>query len=316
MNLKSIYDQLNVFKQCRQYNLSIWQCPNFLTIVMGIVTMASMIGTYIIANQYSDEPEMAALMVIIVTIIVFIIGYFIVNSFNYLAEANRLKSEFVGIASHQLRTPLSALKWAMNILMDDLSLDESKKHEYMEIIKMSNERMIKLVNDLLDVSRIEQGRIDLKPEKFSLINLAKEIVNEVEPLAQKNNISLNLEAAENLPDIWADPSRIHLIVQNLLENAIKYTGKGGAVRAIFKKQGNYLRGEIIDNGVGISSDEQARVFQKFFRSDNARRNQVEGTGLGLFLVKAIAEMSKGKVGFTSQENKGSAFWFMLPIVKN
>ena len=83
-----------------------------------------------------------------------------------------------------------------------------------------------------------------------------------------------------MPDIWADPSRIHLIVQNLLENAIKYTGKGGAVRAIFKKQGNYLRGEIIDNGVGISSDEQARVFQKFFRSDNARRNQVEGTGLG------------------------------------
>lgn len=316
MNLKNIFDQLNIPKQCRQYNLSIWQCPNFLTIVMGIVTMIAMLGTYMIASRYSDEPEMAALTVIIVTIIVFIIGYFIVNSFNYLAEANRLKSEFVGIASHQLRTPLSALKWAMNILMDDASLDETKRREYMEIIRTSNERMIKLVNDLLDVSRIEQGRIDLKPEKFSLVNLAKDIIDEVRPLAQKNNISLNLEAEENLPDAWADSSRIHLVIQNLLENAIKYTGTGGAVRAVLKKQGNYLRGEIMDTGVGIPLDELDRVFQKFFRSDNAKKNQVEGTGLGLFIVKAIVEMSKGKVGFETKENEGSAFWFIIPIAKS
>lgn len=316
MNLKNIYNQLNVFKQCRQYNLPIWQCPNFLTIVMGIVTMIAMFGTYMIANHYSDEPEMAALTVIIVTVIVFIIGYFIVNSFNYLAEASRLKSEFVSIASHQLRTPLSALKWAMNILMGDASLSEEKRREYLEIIKMSNERMIKLVNDLLDVSRIEQGRIDLKPEKFSLVNLTKEIINEVRPLAQKNNIFLNLEAMENLPDAWADSSRIHLVIQNLLENAIKYTEAGGSVRVVFKKQGDYLRVEIIDNGVGIPLDEQGRVFQKFFRSDNAKKNQVEGTGLGLFIVKAIVEMSKGKVDFESKKNEGSTFWFVIPIAKS
>lgn len=316
MGFKKICDQLNIIKQCRQYNLSIWQCPNFLTIVMGIVTMIAMFGTYMIANHYSDEPEMAALVVIAVTIVVFVIGYFIVQSFSFLAEANRLKSEFVGIASHQLRTPLSSLKWAMNILMDDASLSEEKRREYLEIIKTSNERMIKLVNDLLDVSRIEQGRIDLKPEKFSFVNLAKDIINEVRPLARKNNISLNLDAMENLPEAWVDPSRIHLAFQNLLENAIKYTGEGGTVRAVLKKQGNYLRSEIIDTGVGIPLDEQDRVFQKFFRSDNVKKNQVEGTGLGLFIVKAIVEMSKGKVGFESKENEGSAFWFTIPIAKS
>lgn len=316
MKLKNAFDQLNISKQCRQYNLSIWQCPNFLTIIMGIVTMIAMIGTYMIASRYSNEPEMAALTVIIVTIIVFIIGYFIVNSFNYLAEANRLKSEFVGIASHQLRTPLSALKWAMNILMDDPFLDKGKQREYLEIIKTSNERMIKLVNDLLDVSRIEQGRIDLKPEKFSLAKLTQEIIDEVRPLAQKNNIFLTLEVQENIGEAWADPSRIHLVLQNLLENAIKYTESGGMVKAILKNQGSYLRAEIADSGVGIPVAEQSRVFQKFFRSDNAKKNQVEGTGLGLFIVKAIAEMSKGKVGFESKEKQGSTFWFIIPIAKS
>lgn len=315
MNFKDILKQLNVVKQCRQYNLSIWQCPSFLTILMGIVTMIAMIGTYVIANRYSDEPEMAALMVIIVTIIVFIISHFIINSFNYLAEANRLKSEFVGIASHQLRTPLSALKWAMNILMDDKSLDDAKKREYLDIVKASNERMIKLVNDLLDVSRIDQGRMDLKPEKFSLQNLAKEIIEELKLTAQKNNISLNIELEGDLPDVWADVSRVHLVFQNLMENAIKYSIPGGIVRAVFKKQGGFARCEIIDNGVGIPANQQERVWQKFFRSDNAKKNQVEGTGLGLFIVKAIIEMSRGKVGFQSQEDKGSVFWFTIPIVK-
>lgn len=313
MSFKDIFKQLNVVKQCRQYNLSIWQCPSFLTILMGIVTMIAMIGTYVIANRYSDEPEMAALMVIIVTIIVFIISYFIINSFNYLAEANRLKSEFVGIASHQLRTPLSALKWAMNILMDDKSLDDAKKREYLDIVKTSNERMIKLVNDLLDVSRIDQGRMDLKPEKFSLQNLAKEIIEELKLTAQKNNISLNIELEGDLPDVWADVSRVHLVFQNLMENAIKYSISGGMVRAVFKKQGGFARCEIIDNGVGIPVNQQERVWQKFFRSDNAKKNQVEGTGLGLFIVKAIVEMSRGKVGFQSQEDKGSVFWFTIPI---
>lgn len=315
MKLKNVFDQLNVFKQCRQYNLSAWQCPNFLTIIMGIVTMIAMIGTYMISSRYSSEPEMAALTVIVVTIIVFIIGYFIVNSFSYLAEANRLKSEFVGIASHQLRTPLAALKWAMNILMDDSSLDKGKQKEYLEIIKTSNERMIKLVNDLLDVSRIDQGRIDLKPEKFSLVELTQEIINEVRPLAQKNSILLTLETQGSLGEAWADPSRIHLILQNLLENAIKYTETGGTVKAILKNQGGYLRAEIADSGVGIPAAEQSHVFQKFFRSDNVKKNQVEGTGLGLFIVKAITEMSKGKVGFESKEKQGSTFWFEIPKVK-
>jgi signal transduction histidine kinase len=315
MSLRNILNQFNIAKQCRQYNLSLWQCPGFLTIVMGVTTLIVMSGTYLIANHYAEEPEVAALIVIIVTAIIFVIGYLIVNSFNYLAEANRMKSEFVGIVSHQLRTPLSALKWALGLLIKEEALSEEQRKEYLEIVKSSNNRMIKLVNDLLDISRIERGKIDIKPQKFSLAKLAQESVSDLELAARKNNVKIELKNDENLPDVWADPSRIRLVLQNLLDNAVKYSNDNGRVEVKIGREGDNLRCEIIDNGVGISVSQQSQVFQKFFRSDNIKKNQVEGTGLGLFIVKAIIEMSKGKVDFESKEGKGSNFWFTIPIIK-
>lgn len=314
MNFKNILDQLNFIKQCRRYNLGLWQCPGFLTLMMGLVTIAAMLGTYFIASRYTEEPRIVALIVLITTAIIFIIGYFIVISFNRLAEVNQMKSEFVSIVSHQLRTPLSSLKWSLNLLMrGKLGKIDSKQEEYLKIIEESNERMIKLVNDLLDVSRIEQGRLDLKPERISLSDLVKEIILEVTPLAQANNVLIEMEIDDNLPSVFADPARLRLAIQNLIDNAIKYIKEKGKVKIKLNKKNSQVKCQIEDNGVGIPDYQKNQVFQKFFRSENIMKHQIKGTGLGLFIAKAIIEASGGEIGFTSQEGVGSTFWFTLPI---
>jgi signal transduction histidine kinase len=228
-----------------------------------------------------------------------------------------MKSEFVSITSHQLRTPLSALKWSLNLLMDERwqRLDEKQK-EYFEIMKTSNDRMIRLVNDLLDVSRIEQGRLDLKPAKFSLSGLARDFEAEIMPIAAGRKISLSLEAEKDLPDGWADAERIRLVLQNLVDNAIKYSNDGGTVKIKIERFGDFLRCEVQDKGVGIPEHQKAEVFGKFFRSDNVRKYQTDGTGLGLFIARGIIDASGGSIGFDSEENKGSAFWFTIPIAKS
>lgn len=281
---------------------------------MGVVTIGTMIGTYLIAYFFVDQPEMVALIVIVATGVIFIVGHFIINSFVYLAEANRMKSEFVSITSHQLRTPLSAVKWSLNLLMDERwqKLDQKQK-EYFEIMKTSNNRMIRLVNDLLDVSRIEQERLDVKPGKFSLGDLTRGFMAEVMPIANGRKISLSLNVEGDLPEAWADAERVRSVLQNLVDNAIKYTDEGGAVKIELSQLGKFLKCEIRDNGVGIPEHQKEEVFRKFFRSDNVRKYQTDGTGLGLFIAKGIVDALGGKMGFSSKENQGSVFWFTLPI---
>jgi len=316
MSFKNILDQLNFVKQCRRYNLGLWQCPSFLTLMMGLVTIAAMLGTYFIASRFTEEPAIVALIVLITTAIIFIIGYLIVINFNRLAEVNRMKSEFVSIVSHQLRTPLSSLKWSLNLLMGGkLDKIDIKQKEYLKIIEESNERMIKLVNDLLDVSRIEQGRLDLKPERVSLPNLIKDLISEMTPLAQANNVLIELEIDDNLPDVFADSARLRLAIGNLIDNAIRYIKEKGKVKIKLTKKNNQVKCQIEDNGVGIPDYQKNQVFQKFFRSENIMKYQIKGTGLGLFIAKAIIEASGGKIGFTSQEGVGSTFWVILPIAK-
>ncbi len=281
---------------------------------MGLVTIAAMLGTYFIATYLSEEPQVVALIVLLTAVIIFTIGYFIINSFSYLAEANRMKSEFVSITSHQLRTPLSAAKWSLNLLMDEKMCPVgSKEMEYLEIIRNSNERMIKLVNDLLDVSRIEQSRLDLKAQKFSLAKIVADFISEAAPMAHDHGISLELEAKDNLPDAWADASRMRLVVQNLIDNAIKYSNEKDKVQIKLGQTNGFLKFEVHDNGVGIPEHQKDQIFQKFFRSENVKKHQTDGTGLGLFIAKAIVEASGGKIGFVSEEGKGSTFWFTVPI---
>ena len=314
MSFKKVCDELNVVKSCRQYGLTLWQCPNFLFLVLGFIVIFTILITYYIANLYMPDPRIAALIVMVVSAILMIIGNMIVQSFNRLAKANQSKSEFISIASHQLRSPITNIKWMLSILMKSNGKEiDSEQLEQMRAIKENNDRMNTLVNDLLIAARVDQGRLILKSEEMDLKALVEQLIKEYQPYAQANHIALHLQSDQDLLKVFADRTQIKIAVQRLLENGIKYIKGIGSVKIRLINKKKSVRCEVEDTGVGIPKQEQKKVFQKFFRSQNIMRYQTQGSGLGLFIAKSIIQNSRGKIGFSSQENKGSIFWVELPV---
>ena len=314
MNLKKIFDQFNIPTQCKKYGLPLWQCPHFLFLVMGIIIIVSTLVAYAIGSRYVEDPQVVALIVLLVTAVLFTIAVIITRSFERLAEANRMKSEFISVVSHQLRSPLSNLRWAIELLISGRANGVSEKQlEYFKILKENSARMGELVSDLLTVSRIETAKLLLKKEEISLEDLIRKIIEELEPFAKASNVKVEFRAKENLPKVFADPSQIRLVIENLLDNAIRYIKEKGRVEIKLEKIDKYCRFEIKDTGVGIPKEDQKYIFQKFFRSENVMRYQTQGSGLGLYIAKSIVEKSGGKIGFKSQEGIGSTFWFTIPL---
>lgn len=319
MFFKTVIKKLDITAECRKYGLNFWQCPNSLFLVMGIIIIGAMIATYFIGVLFV-EPEMIIAIVSAVTVILLVIGHSLVVSFARIAEANQMKSEFVSIVSHQLRTPLSSLKWSLGLLRGKRigSLGKKQK-EYVDIIVDSNNKMIKLVNDLLSVSRIEQRRLEVEPQKISIEVLIENVVRELGFLAESRNVRVVFKNNKNLPKVYVDPDKIQMVIQNLVDNAVKYSKKDDGLveisAEINEKNKKTIKVSIKDNGVGIPKFLQKQIFGKFFRADGLIKQKVEGAGLGLFIAKGIVKISNGKIDFESKEGQGSTFWFTLPIAK-
>mgnify|MGYP001121926293 CR=1 FL=1 len=234
-------------------------------------------------------------------------------------RVERLKSEFVTVAAHQLRTPLSAIKWTLKMFLEgDLGQLTPNQLNFIEKLYQSNERMIELVNDLLNVARIEEGRQITELVPASLESLCQEVIDSFKYLLDKKNIVFGfLLPAEKLPLVKVDRESIKLVIHNLLDNAIKYTPVGGQITiSLTKKNDEFLEFQIKDTGFGIPKDQQHRIFSRFFRGANIIKLETEGTGLGLFIVKNIVEAHGGRVWFESEEGKGTTFYFTLPILQS
>lgn len=312
--LKNLLRQFNVVQQCRRYRLKLWQCPSFLFMVMGLIIIGVMAATYFIARLYTG-PEIIILLETIITAVLFIIGHLIIQGFDGLAKLNITMSEFISIASHQLRTPLTHLRWTVEAMLEEKPTPalDPKQLEHLEYIRSNSKRMTMLVNDLLNVSRIEQGSLNLKSAPFSLSQLIDEVMADFETAAQATNITLKKEVLTALPQALADKTKILGVLQNLVDNAIRYSPHKGLVAIKAETEDHYLRILVQDKGVGIPETDQKNIFKKFFRSQNVLKYQTEGTGLGLFIAKGIVLASKGKIGFFSREGQGSTFWFTLPV---
>ena len=232
-----------------------------------------------------------------------------------LLEVDKVKTEFISVIAHQLRTPLSATKWVLSLLIDEYS--KNLTSEQRDLVKKgydSNDRMINLINDMLEVTRIESGKVQYSLTLVHIEDLINSVLSDFVGLASTRQINLSFEKPSvQLPYINVAPEKIRGAIQNLIENALIYTKSEGnvVIRAILEN--NMIKVSVEDNGIGIPEHQQADIFNKFFRADNAAKMQTDGSGLGLFISKNAVEKHGGQIGFESAVGKGTTFYFTLPI---
>ncbi len=229
-------------------------------------------------------------------------------------EVERIKTEFISLASHQLRTPLAGMKWFLEMLLNgDMGTLTDEQKQVVKNIDESNERMIGLINALLNVSRMEAGRVILNLEPSNIEEIVKSLVVDVTSALEKRKQKLVVEVPPDLPMMRVDPKLIREVYMNFLTNAIKYSPEGKTITIKLTRKNDSLLSEIKDQGFGIPEADQEKIFQKFFRATSTAKNDAEGNGLGLYLTKSIIESSGGNVWFKSVEGRGTSFFFTLPI---
>jgi two-component system sensor histidine kinase/response regulator len=233
-------------------------------------------------------------------------------------EANRSKSDFLANMSHELRTPLNSVIGFSEVLEDELFGQlNTKQHEYVANILFSGRHLLDLINDILDLSKVEAGKLELEPSVVKLHSLLQSSLTMLQEKALKHNLHLALELSNDCErELVADERKLKQIMFNLLSNAVKFTLDGGSVRVSARTVAEFIEISVEDTGIGISREDLPKLFKEFSQLTSPYTRGHEGTGLGLILTRKFVELHGGKIGVTSEPGKGSSFYFTLPMTHN
>ncbi|MGC9031565.1 MAG: sensor histidine kinase [Minisyncoccia bacterium] len=308
----SFLSELDIKKKCKSYGVPLRQCPDFLFLVLGIIIIILIIASYFIAIKKIEDIRVALLTVLGFSALLVIINFIIIRSVERIVQASRSQLEFINVISHQLKAPITNISFILDAFFSKKKeLTEQDKNEYLKMLKENNERMRELVKNILTVAKLEAGLLNIKKEFVSLDEIVDQKINDFKLFAQALNVKIEKDFDKSLPKIYVDSFWVKEVIGNLLDNAIKYSR--GNVFIKLKCQKGKVFFEIEDNGKGIPKEEQKFIFQRFFRVKNGSTHALSGSGLGLYLSKKLVELMGGKIGFISKYNKGSKFWFSLPI---
>ena len=286
-------------------------------LVVPILYRSSFLGLIILGAKFSQEnfthKEIKALQNIASP---FAIALENARLYENIQYANKMKTDFVSIASHQLRTPLSGLRWSLKILANkELGSLNDEQEKLVNGMYTSSERMIEIVNQLLDVVHIEEDKAPMEYTQFALIDALNEALQEKTQLMREKNVEFLYKIPKNISPIYANKQYTKTIVSIFLDNAIKYTHPQGKILFSAVTREGRIVVSVKDTGIGIPKKEQDNIFNKFFRASNAQSLEPNGSGLGLFYAKTLVEKQGGATWFRSEENRGTTFYFTLPIAK-
>jgi PAS domain S-box-containing protein len=286
------------------------------------ITKAFLSGTTIIEKSYYRHKDGHKIPVSITVSPIMLKGRPIgaINMFRDITqeyEIDRMKSEFISLASHQLRTPLSSIKAYSHMLKDGYmgKLQAEQKFAVDSIIDASN-RMNQLTDTLLNIARIESGFMTVAKKNINLAKLAEKICEEHALAASEKKITIKIHNSNDLQNAEGDEFIVNEILTNLISNAIKYTPHGGKVKVTLKCSKDQLSCSVSDTGIGIPKEAHSQIFNKFFRAPNVLSRDTTGTGLGLYLIKSLADKARIPLWFESEVGKGSVFYFSLPYAKD
>jgi len=229
-----------------------------------------------------------------------------------LRELDLMKDEFVSLVSHELRTPLTSIRGYLELLMEEGGNLTAEQERFLRVVDRNSERLLHLVGDLLFLAQVDAGKLTIEHENVRLEEVVQDSVEALRPIAESRGIEL-VTSITPLPSLVGDPARLAQVLDNLVSNALKFTAEGGRVSVSLYAEGDRAVVEVEDNGVGIPTAEQSRLFERFFRSSRATDNAIPGTGLGLAITKAIAERHGGRISVESEEDVGTSVRVELPL---
>lgn len=231
-----------------------------------------------------------------------------------LQKLDEAKNDFMSIASHQLRTPLTSIKGYLDMMLQgDLGKITPTQRSVLSEAYVSSERMVSLINDFLSASRLQTGKFVVERCDGDLRDVVKDQVNILKVVAKQHDMTLELAIDKKVPNVQLDIDKIRQVIQNFIDNAIYYSMPASKIKISLDLEGKYVAFRVKDTGIGVPIDEQPQLFSRFFRAGNARRRRPDGTGIGLYLAKKVVRLHDGEIIFHSEENKGSTFGFMLPV---
>ena len=290
----------------------------FFLIVVAILSR-------IIGVNFGNDLIGLLLVIVLVILATWLLGSKLESEhMKILKSIDREKSDFISVASHQLRTPLTAIQWVVERLLKTQKNLTLQAEEYLNDIHTSARRLSSLVDTLLNVSRIESGKISISPVSIEIVEFVKSYFSECMPLCDKKKISLSLKRYPEKLTVTTDENALRNIIQSLITNAIEYTPEQGSIEIDLEKKEETFVVIVSDTGIGIPKEEQRRIFQKFMRASNAKLVKTEGTGLGLYIASQAVELLGGKIWFESpafvqgisagrEEGKGTRFYVELPL---
>jgi len=297
--------------ESRQYGVPFWKLPDFLILIMAFVNIIGMLFTYYLALNFVDDPRTAVIFVAIESAIILVIGSIVAESSRKVITNYRLKEEFIDLVSHQIRSPITNVKWNLELLSQEKLTIKQKK--YIERLGGSVENIVSLVNDFVYLSRLDQSKKELTLKKVDLIKTVKSVMKEMKLFSSSRGIKIKFADNSSLKYARTDQKKIEIVLNNVLENAVKYSYEESEIEVEVYDKRDRLIIRVEDRGCGISSESQPFIFDKFYRAMDAKKLAADGTGVGLYVSKILLKEMNGEIWFESKKEEGTTFFISLPV---